>query len=403
MDSTICSLEAANLRDLSKTDVWRVIVQQPTLPKYRAPIFEALSERAGVRLTVIDGREAAAPPPVAAPNLNVKIEPMRTFRLFGQQILWHRSQWAYARRDKADVLVLSWNVRYLSLIPALVRARFQGVPTILWGHGYSKTESGLRSWFRDRVARLATAILLYNHTAAKAYLERGWDPNRVHVALNALDQREIQASRQAWVSAPARLSQFRQSQGLGDGPVILFVSRLEEANRVDLLIAATAELRKRFADLKTVIIGKGASETTLKDQARKLGVDDCVKFLGAIYGEADLAPWFCVSTVFCYPANIGLSILHAFGYGLPVVTSDRIEAQNPEIEALRDRHNGMLYEADRVEALTASLDYLLTHPEEARRMGKNALKTVEQTFSLDCMVKGFVEAIRYAAGAGRTE
>ena len=38
--------------------------------------------------------------------------------------------------------------------------------------------------------------------------------------------------------------------------------------------------------------------------------------------------------VVCYPVNIGLSLLHAFGFGLPVVTGNDIGSHNPGIETL---------------------------------------------------------------------
>ena len=119
-------------------------------------------------------------------------------------------------------------------------------------------------------------------------------------------------------------------------------------------------------------------------------------FTGPIYEEQQLAAYFLSSSVFCYPENIGLSILHAMGYGLPVVTSDKVEAQNPEIEALVDGYNGRFYPHGDVAKLADTLVELLTDSHLCASLGANALRTVAERFSLENMVSGFEQAIRAA-------
>ena len=61
----------------------------------------------------------------------------------------------------------------------------------------------------------------------------------------------------------------------------------------------------------------------LQSIAEELDVEQYVRWLGSIYDEAQLAPWFLTADAFVYPGAIGLSVLHAMGYGLPVVTQFR--------------------------------------------------------------------------------
>lgn len=371
-------------------------MQQPSLAKYRVPVFRELASRPGIDFKLIYG-ERDGIPNVDADGFAAEFVPMREKRMLGRAMLWHRPQLEYADRDRADVLSLSWDLHYASLIPALLKARRNGVGTVLWGHGYSKQDAGWRSKARSAVAKLADALLFYNHTAADAYVRSGFDPDRVFVALNAIDQSPIQAARADWVDRPERIAGFRKEQGLGDAPVLLFVSRLEEANRVDLLIEAQAKLSKAFPSLVVAIIGKGPDRERLESLAAERGLTERVRFLGAIYDEEISAPWFMVSTAFCYPANIGLSILHGMGYGLPVVTSARVEAQNPEIEALRDGENGFFYRDGDVDDLAAKLEILLTDHDLRSRLSQAAHATATERFSLGNMVDGYVDAVRYAA------
>lgn len=128
---------------------------------------------------------------------------------------------------------------------------------------------------------------------------------------------------------------------------------------------------------------------------------DRVIFPGAIYDEQELAPWFLSATLFCYPQNIGLSILHAMGYGLPVVTSDRVDNQNPEITALDHGRNGLLYTHADLDALARALDTIVSDPGLRERMSRAAHETATTTFTIKNMADGMEAALRYAAGKAR--
>jgi glycosyltransferase involved in cell wall biosynthesis len=374
----------------------RVILQQGALPKYRVPVFRELASRRGINLRLIYA---------GLPGLN-NVEPdgfegtyipMWQPRLLGHPIYWHWPQWRYATREHADVMILSWDVHFASLLPALLRARANGVGTILWGHGISKQETRLRGLPRHIVARLADALLFYNDKAAKRYLEMGWDPQRLYVARNALDQDPIQEARRTWLDDPQRLQAFQQEHALAGRPVILFVSRLDGQRRAGLLVHAAARLVKTQPQLKIVFIGQGPDESKLRELARKEGLSEHVHFTGALYDEMKLAPWFLSSTVFCFPTNIGLSLLHAFGYGLPVITSGLLTNHGPEIEALRNEQNGLLYENGSIDSLVAALRRLLEDPALTRRMGQEAHRTATEDYSVHRMVDGMEAAIRYCA------
>jgi len=385
-----------------KDRLLRLIVQQAALPKYRVPVFRELANRPGIQLKVfysdVPGLSNVEPSGFDAAHV-----PIRRWNLLGHPFYWHRPQWTCAAPKHADVLILSWDLHYLSLVPSLLRAKANGLPTILWGHGYSKREAAWRSFPRRKVAQLATALLFYNHTTAQAYIDAGWDPDRIYVALNSLDQTPIQQARQHWLARPQDLHDFQQKESLTPGPVILFVSRLDADNQVNLLLEAASHLTNTYPHLRIIIIGKGADEHRLRQLAAFLDIERHVRFLGAIYDEQNLAPWFLSSNLFCYPANIGLSILHAFGYGLPIVTNDRMESQNPEIEAIQNGRNGLLYAHGDVSALVNALARILRDRDLAHQMSDEALKTATQRFTLQNMVDGFEAAARYCAERGQQE
>ncbi len=374
----------------------RVAIQQPALPAYRVPVFRELAARGGVDITL---HYAEQPGLANAEPEGFDARPIRqhTIRVGRQSVILVPALWSLAGGRDADVLVASWNSRSVLLMPALRRARRRGVGTVVWGHGFSKSEGTGRRGLRDRIALAADAVLFYNHTAAGAFRQRHPGHPGVFVAVNSLDQTAIQNAREDWLGRPADLAAFRAEHGLDRGPVALFVSRLLEENRVDLLLRAAAKVD----GLTVAVVGDGPDRERLERLARDLGIADRVRFPGAVYGEAAVAPWFLSSGVFVYPVNIGLSVMHAMGYGLPVVTSDNIAGHNPEIEAVEPGVNGLLYADGDTDAMADAIRSIVADDARRAAMADAARRTVLERFTVPVMVDGMVEAIRFAADRAR--
>lgn len=374
----------------------RVVIQQPALAKYRIPVFRELASRPGIELLLAFADDGNVPN-VATEDFKTVFVPLKTWKGPGPTLFWHNAQTHYATRDQADVLVLTWNTRFLSLIPALRRARKNGVGTVLWGHGESKRDRGWATRLRRYLTRLAGSTLFYTRSMADRFIAAGGDRSRTFVAPNSIDQAPIAAARDRFRSDPGAIAGALAEHRLTPGNTILFVSRLERKNNLHLLLEAAAALRKDFPALRILIVGKGEDQERLHSLADSLALQPVVTFLGAIYDEDRLAPLFCSSDVFCYPSNMGLSLLHAFGYGLPVVTGDNARLHGPEIEALRHEHNGLLFPHDDLSALTQTLRRLLADPALRARLSQNAAHTVTGEYSIHNMASGMEAAIRNAA------
>ena len=374
----------------------RVTVIQPSLAKYRVPVFRELAARPGIDLQVVYGQNPGVPN-VQADGFRAIALPRLQRKVWGSLVMFQSAEWKYCSRKYSDVVVLRWSPRSLTQFPALLRARAAGVATVLWGHGYSKSDRGWWQRVRNWLGRRASAILFYEPRTRDAYVRDGWDSDTLFVALNCLDHSDVEEARQWWLDHPDELVQFRRDQQIDNDPMILFVSRLHAANRVEWLIQATAELAREMPGLKTVIIGNGPAEKErLKALAVEMKADSNVVFQDGIYDERRLAPWFLSARVFCYPANMGLSLLHAFWYGVPVVASNRLEVQGPEVAALEHGINGLCYDYGSVASLIDSLRQVITNEALRQSLSQGARRTVEGRFTVPRMVDGMEAAIRYA-------
>ncbi|NRA57406.1 MAG: glycosyltransferase family 4 protein [Phycisphaerales bacterium] len=373
----------------------RVCMQQPALPAYRVPVFAELAARPGLEVELLFNASKKLPN-VDAQGFTARQVPERLLLRRPKEIRWVPAQLEAVDPARADVAVLEFNANVPSLLPAIRRAKRRGVGVVLWGHGYSVSERPITRRIRNWIASQADAVVLYHHEARERMINEGFDPERVFVALNCLDQTPIQVARDAWLGEPDRLAAFQAEHGLDRGPVVLFVSRFDPRNRLDLLVHAASRLSESHPDLVLAIVGDGEQREHLRDLARKWGIADRVVMPGAIYGEEALAPWFLSATAFCYPNFMGLSALHALGYGVPVVTSRDMSTHGPEARALTHGKTAQLVDLGEPGSLANALAELLDDPARAQDMGETGRALMLERYTIPNMVDGHEAAIRYA-------
>jgi glycosyltransferase involved in cell wall biosynthesis len=141
-------------------------------------------------------------------------------------------------------------------------------------------------------------------------------------------------------------------------PTICAIARLVKYKRVSDLIKAAAVLKKDIPDLHVKIIGTGPDRSRLKAEAARLGLSDCVEFMGYVEKHADVLGTLKASHAFCLPSAVegyGITVVEAMALGVPYVASD-IPAVR---EASRGGAGGLLYKLGDVGELAAGLKRVL--------------------------------------------
>ena len=381
----------------------RIALCQTVLPQYRVPVLNLLGAQPGVELTVFaDERMGSLESGTGRLNFRLEPAPVKHLRLLGQDFRIQAAQFKAVDPTRFDLAILPWETRYLSLPAALLLGRLRGLPVALWGHGYSKRPSRLRDTVRNFFGRRASAVLLYTHSVARRLVgQAGFAPERVFVAQNALDQQAIQAAQEHWLARPGELKAFAEKHGLDPQRTLIYVSRLEAENRIELLLQAMVRICASEPGARLVMVGDGPQRQRLEDLATSLGLGGRVLFAGKIYDELALAPWMLSASLLCYPANVGLSMLHAFGYGLPVVTGDDLPGHGPEIEALVPAANGLLYHRGDVDHMAEQCLNILSDATLRQTLSQGARRTVAEEYTLERMVQGFLDLGQLVDGQRR--
>lgn len=164
-----------------------------------------------------------------------------------------------------------------------------------------------------------------------------------------------------------------------NGPKILSVSNLIPIKGIDLNIRAIHKLKDRYPNISYSIIGEGSQRDTLEQLTKSLGMEDRVRFLGRIEHREVLRK-MRECDVFSLPSwneAFGVVYIEAMACGKPV-----IGCKGEGIEDFVEHGvTGMLAEPHNVDDLAEKMDFLLSHPEEAKQMGEKARELILEKFT----------------------
>ena len=171
-------------------------------------------------------------------------------------------------------------------------------------------------------------------------------------------------------SSPAAINRSEAAFTLG------VVSRLEHIKGMDLVVPAFAEVRKRFPDVRLLVVGDGSLRGSMEQQAQELGCADAVTWAGRqpqeslpqYYGEMDIVLMPSRSEGF------GLTAIEAMACGCVVVASD--VGGLPEVVC--DGVCGLLHRSEDVWDMAEKICSLIASFELYRSLQKNALQHVQK-------------------------
>ena len=361
----------------------RLGLQQRVLPEYRVSLFDTLADTCRDGLGVFAGE----PQPIEAIDTSAKL--IRAVRFHANNVHVFRGRGYFCLQPnivqwlnewQPDALIVEANTRYLSTPSAVEWMHRHRRPVIGWGLG--APESNLvESTLRSRFLKSLDAIVAYSRTGAEQYAAAGNDPERVFVAANAVTFRPKGP-------APIRVPAFKGGQ-----PCILFVGRLQERKRVEILLQACAALPPEIAP-RLVIVGDGPDRARLEDIALKVYPN--AEFTGAKHG-GQLDVYYQTADIFVLPGTGGLAIQQAMAHGLPVIVGEADGTQGELVSTL----NGWLLEQADAQALTRVLLDALYDVPRLRSMGLESFRIVAEEVNIEHMVEVFASAVEFAVSHPR--
>jgi len=238
------------------------------------------------------------------------------------------------------------------------------------------TERRLAGLLLGKLSALRPSRQICNSNAARIAAEQSggiFKPRHVWVVRNGLD-----------------LDLFRPHPLPETGPSILAVGRLYPQKRWDRLLRIIAETARRGKRFSVRLAGDGPLLGALKTQARELGIESIVQFLGL---QSDIPSLLKDATLLVHTADAEgcpNAVMEAMACGRPVVATSVGEV--PFL--VDDGKTGFMASPEDETLLASRLTCLLESPGLCRTMGEEGRCKAEREFGLDRLVRNTLCAYR---------
>jgi glycosyltransferase involved in cell wall biosynthesis len=268
-------------------------------------------------------------------------------------------------REFRPQLVLSWMSRATRLMP----------PRVLAGRYVHAARLG---GYYDLKYYRRCDHLVGNTQAIVEYARKGgWPADRVHYLPNFVDSAPAPAIDRALFDTPA------------DATLVLGLGRLHANKAFDVALDAVAKLDRVWFWLA----GEGELRETLAAQARRLGIESRVRFLG---WREDVAALLAAADILVCPSRhepLGNVVIEAWAQGRPVVAA----ASDGPAGLIAPEKNGLLVPVDDANALAAAIARVAGDTGLAAQLAAGGRASYENGFTEAAVVRNYLDFFKRIA------
>lgn len=245
------------------------------------------------------------------------------------------------------------------------------------------TESGRNSGIHDEVQRYIndtewmltyeSTEVIVNSNYMKSELQRlfGLPFEKINVIPNGVNLNLY--------NGVERDYNFRRQYAADNEKIILYVGRLVYEKGIQNLISAMPKILNCYHDSKLIIAGKGGMIDELREEVRRLNIENKVYFTGYL-NLTQVTKMYKCADVAVFPSTyepFGVVALEGMLSGTPVVVSD-VGGLN---EIVEHRVNGMKSYAGNPNSIADSILELLFNPELCTNVAKAAKAKVKSQYN----------------------
>jgi len=173
-------------------------------------------------------------------------------------------------------------------------------------------------------------------------------------------------------------------------PLIGYFGRLKKYKSIDHFLRAASIVKKKYPDLKLIIIGEGDHKKNLESLSHELGIFKDVQFTGYVDENEKIKllqrVWFVVNT--SSKEGWGLTVIEANACGTTVVGSNVPGLR----DAIKDGETGLLFEYGNINELVDKITSLLQDSLHREKLSKAAY-TWSKTFDWDIVAEHVINLL----------
>ena len=243
-------------------------------------------------------------------------------------------------------------------------------------------KAGWQLWFDRKLIPRTDWMVANSEPVADFYRGLGFPADRLSVIHNGVS-----------VVDPAqrmRASMFEEFNIPPGHRVVGYVGRLANQKRLKDLLWAFELLQSLDPDVTFLIVGDGPERESLELFARRIRVDDHVRFTGHRLDASSLLQQFDVFWLASDFEGQSNSLMEAMAHGVPVIVSDI----PPNLELVTHDETGLVVPVGDRPEFTKAAARLLAEPETAARLSTAARARMQSDFSVQGMIDAHVELYR---------
>lgn len=368
-----------------------VTIVYKSLPLYRIPFFEALRPylcARGVELRLIYGQPAREDQ-----------QKQDTGQIAWGQLI-HNCIVRVGSRDlywqpclhllKESNLIIVEQASKLLLNYVLLGKQWLGGPKLaMWGHGRNfknHSASSIGEAAKRQISRRVHWWFAYNESSAAEVQKLGFPEERITIVQNTVDTTQLCKKKSA--TSKPELSALRAALDISGTNVAIFAGGLYAEKRVDFLVRAAHEIRRRVPDFELLVVGAGPHTHIVQNAAKGA---QWIRYLGPMFDD-DKVPFFMLSKVMLLPGLVGLGVIDSFALEVPLVTID-LPYHSPEIEYLENGVNGLKLEAGTSPQEYAQVVASLLQDDALRARIQRGCGVAAKKYTMEAMLERFAEGV----------
>ena len=193
---------------------------------------------------------------------------------------------------------------------------------------------------------------------------------------------------------PVDSSHMKEALGIPEGDkVVIHVSNFRKVKRIDDIIRSFKKINEEIPS-KLLLVGEGPEMSDMHALATELGVGTEVLFLGKRDDLPDLFSISDLNMLLSEKEAFGLVLIEAMACGVPCVGSDI--GGIPEV--ITDGENGFIRPLGDVDGFAEAALRILVDSDLASRFSEDAIRSVQERFSAEEIVRQYEELYYEAIG-----
>jgi glycosyltransferase involved in cell wall biosynthesis len=258
-------------------------------------------------------------------------------------------------------------------------ARLTGIPFIGTIHGKNYFWEKLRRRMAYRIVSRSGRLVAVSEDLKRFVMDKiGIPDSNIQVIYNGVQSGSFVSGEE--------IVRGRTELGLKNSDYVIgAVGNLYPVKGHQYLLQAMRVVLRQYPSATLILVGRGDLEASLKDQARQLGVERQVRFLGM---RRDIPKLLAIMSIFVMPSlseGLSLALLEAMVAGRPVVAT-RVGGN---AELVVNGETGLLVESKDSEALAAAICTLLGNRAMREEFGRKAVTRAQERFSARQMADNY--------------